>query len=481
MSDPKTLSYASLSPNVKNCKYAVRGPIVIKASEYQSRLRAGEKLPFSEVFLCNVGNPHQLGQPPLSYNRQVLACMMDKTLLTAGIYHKDVIERAKLHYSYIPSSGAYAESQGIRQVRENCAKFIEKRDGFPSNPNHIFITNGASDGIKNILLCLIAEHNHGILIPVPRYPLYSAEIILKGGQIVPYYLNEEKNWSLDLADLEEGYNTAKTKGVSTQAIVVINPGNPTGAILEKENIEQIIKFCYEKKIVIIADEVYQHNIYDPKVEFISFKKVLFGMGAPYKDNVQLVSFHSVSKGVHGECGLRGGYMELVNVEEPIISEMVKLQSIILSSSVVGQLALDLLVSPPSKDNCSPETIELYEKEYHNLHNSLKKRAKIVTEYFNKMTNASCKEVQGAMYAFPSLKFSQKVLEAAKLAGQLPDEFYCFQCLDETGIVLVPGSGFGQRDGTYHLRITTLVYPEDRMEYVMKLLFEFNEKFHKKYE
>ena len=205
------------------------------------------------------------------------------------------------------------------------------------------------------------------------------------------------------------------------------------------------------------------------------------MGAPYKDSVELASFHSVSKGVHGECGLRGGYMELVNVEEAVLGEMVKLQSIILSSSVVGQLAMNLMVDPPTKDNVSIETYEEYTAEYNKLYESLKRRAKIVTDYFNKMTNVSCREVQGAMYAFPSVKFSEKALEAAKKNGQLPDEFYVFRCLEETGIVLVPGSGFGQKDGTYHHRITTLVYPEDRMEYVMKLLFEFNEKFHKQFE
>ena len=271
----KVLTYASLSDHIKNAKYAVRGPIMIKAAEYQQRLSKGEKLPFSEIFLCNVGNPHQLGQPPLTFNRQVLACMMDKQLLTAGIYHKDVIEKAKLLYSYIPSAGAYAESQGIRQIRENCAKFMMKRDGFPSNPNHVFLSNGASESIKNLLSCLIRDGKDGIMIPVPRYPLYSADIILKGGVMIPYYLNEENKWSLDLEDLEKNYNEAKAKGLNPRAIVVINPGNPTGAVLTKKNIEDVITFSYKKSLFIIADEVYQHNVFDNKVQFVSFKKVFF--------------------------------------------------------------------------------------------------------------------------------------------------------------------------------------------------------------
>jgi aspartate/methionine/tyrosine aminotransferase len=204
--------------------------------------------------------------------------MMDKGLLNAGVYHKDVVEMAKTLYTYIPSSGAYAESQGIRQVRETCAKFIEKRDGFPSNPSHIFLSNGASDSIKNLISCLIRDQKDGIMISVPRYPLYSADIVLKGGAIIPYYLNEETKWSLDMPDLEKNHSEALAKGINPRAIVVINPGNPTGAILSKQNIEDVIKFCYTKRLVLIADEVYQHNVFDETIPFHSFKKVLYLFG-----------------------------------------------------------------------------------------------------------------------------------------------------------------------------------------------------------
>ena len=78
------------------------------------------------------------------------------------------------------------------------------------------------------------------MIPVPRYPLYSAEIILKGGSIVSYYLDEEKNWGLSVEELERSYNESKTKGIIPNSIVVINPGNPTGAILEEKNIKDVI-------------------------------------------------------------------------------------------------------------------------------------------------------------------------------------------------------------------------------------------------
>lgn len=78
--------------------------------------------------------------------------------------------------------------------------------------------------------------------------------------------------------------------------------------------------------------------------------------------------------------------------------------------------------------------------------------------------------------------SLKVLQIISVAsGGKPDLFYCMEVLKNTGIVLVPGSGFKQREGTYHFRITTLIRPEEKLAEKMKELQEFNDKFHKKYE
>jgi aspartate/methionine/tyrosine aminotransferase len=85
----------------------------------------------------------------------------------------------------------------------------------------------------------------------------------------------------------------------------------------------------------MADEVYQNNIYKDDSKFDSFRKVLNEMGDPYKDSVELLSLNSVSKGLMGECGLRGGYMEAHNID-PFISEMLyKLKSIELCSNTIG--------------------------------------------------------------------------------------------------------------------------------------------------
>ncbi|OLQ11536.1 Alanine aminotransferase 1 [Symbiodinium microadriaticum] len=99
----------------------------------------------------------------------------------------------------------------------------------------------------------------------------------------------------------------------SKAITVINPGNPVGAVLDRE--VMVINFATEQKLVILADEVYQANVYAEGKQFHSFKKVLRELQAEDKKRyaeTQLISgFHSTSKGIIGECGQRGGYMEYV--------------------------------------------------------------------------------------------------------------------------------------------------------------------------
>lgn len=96
-------------------------------------------------------------------------------------------------------------------------------------------------------------------------------------------------------------------------MVVINPGNPTGQILGVDNIKDIIRICHKYSILICADEVYQQNIYAKDKEFVSVRKVLHQMGEPYSSEVELLSMNSISKGLLGECGLRGGYLETHNL------------------------------------------------------------------------------------------------------------------------------------------------------------------------
>jgi len=178
----------------------------------------------------------------------------------------------------------------------------------------------------------------------------------------------------------------------------------------------------------------------------------------------------------GECGLRGGYYEVVNVDPAVKTMLLKCISAKLCPTVLGQAAMDCVVDPPKPGDPS---YSLWLEEKTAVLKSLDSRAKMVAETFNSIPGFKCNPVQGAMYAFPQITLPQKAIDAAKAKGQQPDVFYAFELLENTGICIVPGSGFGQYPGTYHFRTTILPQPA-KMKVMLETLKDFHQKFLAKY-
>uniref|UniRef100_A0A7S0H5X6 Aminotransferase class I/classII large domain-containing protein n=1 Tax=Amorphochlora amoebiformis TaxID=1561963 RepID=A0A7S0H5X6_9EUKA len=475
-------SLDNINPRVVKAEYAVRGEIVLRASEYQKRLAEGDKsLPFDEVIPCNVGNPQALGQKPITYFREVLSLVSHPKLLESRevttLFSKDSVRAAKEYLSLLPggSSGAYSNSMGLLGIRKKVAKFLERRDGYSADPGRIFLTNGASAAVQMAVQLLIGGPSDGILVPIPQYPLYSASIALYGGTQVNYTLAENKGWGTSIEDVQRAYDEATAKGIKVKGIVVINPGNPTGQCLEEKNMREIIEFCAQTGTVLLADEVYQTNIYS-STPFVSFKKALRDVEHELERKVPLISFHSVSKGFVGECGRRGGYMEVVNFDEKIRLQLYKLASVILSPNVDGQIMTGLMVDPPLPNS---ESYDEYSMEGAKILTSLSERARVLVKALNGLEGVHCNPVEGALYAFPRIKLPPGAIAAAKKKGKNPDAFYCLELLDSTGIVVVPGSGFGQEEGTFHFR-TSIIPPLDKIAVVSEKIRVFHEKFMQKY-
>ena len=476
----KALSLASYSKNVLNAQYAPRGAIITRSVEIRNEIERGLKHPFSELTELNVGNPHTFsGSKPVTFFREVLAVMMSPaTLMQNETISQDVRNRAAFYLDTFKSMGSYTDSPGNPVVLKHIAEFITARDdGIVCDPANLFLTNGASEGIARMMTQLAAHDKVGFMVPVPQYPLYSAQVALLGTRFCGYYLDEDKNWDITPADLKKTYDDAKLEGTDMRCIVVINPGNPTGQILDTESIQGILKFAHERNLMVFADEVYQDNIWADK-KWVSFREVLKKMPAPYCDDVELVSFHSASKGFMGECGMRGGYVDLVNCD-PIVNQMMtKTAGISLCSNTTGQVVMDLKVNPPSaKMGESLETIQKYETESGNLTASLKRRADAVTIALNQMENVSSNPVEGSLYALAKIDFSDKFIAEAAAKNVAPDFLYCMKVLENTGCILVPGSGFYQKPGTHHFRTTILPLPEERFYKTFDKLKAFNKDFH----
>lgn len=442
--DGKPLSVNEVNPLVLEARYAVRGKILQRATEIEQELKeSGHKWPFDRVVKCNIGNPQALGQTPPLFARQVLSLVMNPELLAdpPSSYSKEVLERAREYYGATKGGvGAYSDSKGIRIVREQVARFIEKRDGIPSDPDSIFLTDGASGGVRHLTTLLLGGKGDAFLAPAPQYPLYSALATLGNGSLANYYLDEDADWGATVEELERAYSEAVQSGKTPKGLVVINPGNPTGASLSREGLEGVVRFCVEKNLVLLADEVYQENVYGDAPPFVSLKKIVHDLEA----DITLVSFHSISKGFTGECGLRGGYFELVNTDRLVGEQLVKLASISLCSNLIGQVAVGLMVQPPE----SPRELRAYVDDRDEKLASLKRRAETVADALDALPGVTCHRAQGALYLFPSIQLPHKAVQAASDQGLQPDAFYSLKMLEATGLVVVPGSGFGQKNGTW---------------------------------
>jgi len=452
----KVLTMDTLNPNIKLMEYAVRGPIVARASEIERELQQGVKKPFQEVIKANIGDAHAMGQKPITFLRQVVALCTFPDLLETSNFPEDAKSRARaiLDGCKGHSIGAYSDSMGVEIIRKHIATYIQERDGgIPADFENIFLSTGASDGIKSVMKLLMTGRNDqqaGVMIPIPQYPLYTATIAEYNAYPVPYYLNESNKWSLDVSELKRSIDAAKPHCIP-RIIVIINPGNPTGQVLTKDNIKNVIKFAKEENLFLLADEVYQHNVYAEDAKFHSFKKVLSEMGPGYAD-MELASFNSTSKGYVGECGYRGGYCELINIDKDVKLQLIKSISAKLCPTVSGQSAMDVVVNPPKAGEVSHEQFEV---EKAKVLGDLALKARMATEKLNAIEGVTCNEVMGAMYAFPQVCLPPKAIQEAEKKGQQPDVMYCYELLEQTGICVVPGSGFGQKEGTYHFRMTIL--------------------------
>lgn len=476
MPDAMPLEIA-VNRNILEMEYAVRGPIPQRAAKLRTQGR--------RTIPCNIGNPQALGQKPMTYYRQVLSLAEDPSRIDRERRLKKMwqeqqpagFEEADFTSDYVldicenflenmaAGLGAYSDSNGPLFIRETIADFINRRDGTTgdraAHPDHIYLTNGASEGARYVIDLLLGEPTDGLMIPIPQYPLYSAAIRRCGGVQVGYYLDEDNGWTMDAAMLEASYEAARKDGVQVKGIVVINPGNPTGAVLDEKTVEEVVAFAADKGLSIIADEVYQENVYG--TEFVSLASKLGDT------NVPLFSLHSMSKGYYGECGHRGGYLEVRNAptvrgtDLSFTDLIFKQASVNICPSTVGQLLTYLMVNPPPEGS-APYRRFIQEKR--TILEDLHDKAAMIREGFADMEGVECFGETGAMYLFPRLNI---------LPAGTTDFDYCMQLLEETGLVTVNGAGFGQVEGTNHLRIAFLP-PKPLIEEVLPQWIDFHNRY-----
>lgn len=366
---------------VKNIRYAIR-EVVGLANEVKA---SGKDMTF-----LNIGDPNIFDFAP----------------------PKHMIEA--VNQAMLANYNGYSPSPGTAEARASIRRQAE-RNGIQEIQD-IIVTNGASEAIELSLTALL-EKGDNVLLPQPGYPLYSSILAKLDAEVNPYYLNEDDDWNLDIADIESRINDR------TRAIVVINPNNPTGAIYPKETLEQIIELSRKYELLLFSDEIYDKLLFDDNT--------YTSMGSLCND-VPLVTFNGLSKsyivpGFRIGWGIYSGPNDIMKDYIEAVNKMARAR---LSASHPVQFAIKAALEGP-QDHISA----MLEK--------LKASRDITVSMLNDIDEFSCTIPKGAFYAFPTLNIPDK------------DEDFVKDLIRETGVVTVHGSGFGQKPGTQHIRIVYL--------------------------
>ncbi len=347
----------------------------------------------------------------------------------------EIIE--SIHKAMMDNKNGYASSIGEQFALDSIHRDAEKKG--IKNIQSIFITSGASEAIE---ICLSALVNKGenFLMPTPGYPLYTAVQSKYEMEPNPYYLDENNGWQPDIDDIKAKINS------KTKAIVLINPNNPTGSIYKEETLRDIIKLAQEHNLVIFADEIYDKLIFDGK-KMVSI--------ASLDDQVPMITFSGLSKNFLAP-GFRIGW-GVVSGNKEIVGDYIEAIHKLLRARVSANHPLQYAI---------PTALDGNQKHLSDVISRLENRRQITMEKLATIDGISLVQPEGAFYAFPSIDVEN-------------DAHFCAELIKETGVVVVPGTGFGQRPGTHHFRIVILP-PEDVMNDAFTLIKEFYSIYKSKY-
>ncbi|XP_026200602.1 alanine aminotransferase 2-like isoform X1 [Anabas testudineus] len=467
-------SLQHVNPRVRGIRVSPQSALQSLAARITQEITQGVQKSFKQVIDVSSGDPHKAGMKPVSFVRQVLSVCLYTQLLEDKSLPLDVKMRAQrlLDMCDGRSVGSYSAASGLTHIRQSVAEFISKRDaGVPSYSKEIFITSGSHRGITAIVKLMASgdgDTQTGVLAPMPCPHMLPNVLDEAGVKMVPYELTEERGWAVDVHKLHQALQAARGR-CQPKAIYLSNPGNPTGHVQDRNSIEEVIRFAAAEKLILLVDEVYQDSVYGCDREFISYKKALFDMDKEFSQTVELISFHSLSNACMGECGLRAGYIEVVNMDPKVMHLLDTVLCVDFSTPVTGQLALDLMINPPKPGDPSYDT---YTQEILVIRATLSQNAERACQFLNDLPGMSCQPAMGGIYLYPHLDLPSEFIENAEVLELEADVLYCQKLLEEEGVFVGAGCHHGVTTNNHHLRLCVLV-PPDTMEEVLARLQSFH--------
>jgi aspartate/methionine/tyrosine aminotransferase len=311
------------------------------------------------------------------------------------------MEEGSTHYTSIP---------GMLELRKAVADKLGRENGIDADPSQITMTTGTQEAMMVTALALLDPGEEALILD-PYYPSYFEDTLLAEAVPVAVPLNEERGYDVELEVLERKVTT------KTKMIWMCNPSNPTGHVFSKNDLEIVAEVAQKHNLIVFSDEVYEKLIYDG-ARHISMAS-LPGM----RDRT--ITVNGFSK-AYAMTGWRIGYFV---AEKEISAELSRIHyfATMCANAISQRAALAALTGP---QGCVHEMVREYDR-----------RRKRAMDELNKIDRVHFVTPKGAFYVFPwfsNLKIS--------------DEELAVYILQKTGVVTVPGSGFG-KTGEQHLRIS----------------------------
>jgi aspartate aminotransferase len=309
----------------------------------------------------------------------------------------------------------YTPNKGIIELREAISCKLRDENKIEADPESIIVTVGASEALHVSLQALINKGDE-VLIPDPGFLSYDPCVKLAEGKMAPIKLQEENEFRMTTE------NVVKSITNKTKAIILNSPANPTGSVMEKEDIKGISEVAEDKGIFLISDEIYEKIIY---------KGRHYSPGR-YTENA--ITVNGFSK-TYAMTGFRIGYI----VAEPHISEeilKVHQYNTTCATSISQIAALAALEGP--------------QDSVKDMVNEFRRRRDLVVGRLNQM-GISCPKPKGAFYVFPKIENSPRYVEEAL----------------KRGVILVNGGAFG-KCGEDHVRLSYAASYQDLYEAMERL-------------
>ena len=389
------------SSKLDNVCYDIRGPVLKAADQLEADGH--------NVLKLNIGNP-----APWGFNapEEIL---------------RDVIRN-------VPQSQGYCDSKGLYSARKAVMQYCQQIHINNVDVDDIYIGNGVSELVAMSIQALINDGDE-VLIPSPDFPLWSAAVNLCGGTAVHYLCDESNDWQPDLADLRSKITP------QTKAMVVINPNNPTGAVYQRELLEQLVAIGREFDLVMFADEIYDKILFDDE-QYIPL--------ASLTDDLLMLTFSGLSKS-YRVAGFRSGWMVVSGARDraqDYIDGLNILASTRLCANVPTQHAIQTALGGHQSifDLTAPGG-RLYEQR------------NVAWQMLNEIDGVSCVKPKGALYLFPKIDVAKFNIE--------DDERFVLDLLLQEKVLVVQGSGFNWQESD-HFRVVFLPHVEQLKEALTRL-------------